>query len=47
VDEGVIRTLTDKMRLETMTPVQCLTINEALKGTDVQVISVAIHKASS
>ncbi len=47
VDQGVIRTLTDKMGLETMTPVQSLTINEALKGTDVQVIPVDICKASS
>lgn len=35
VDQGLIRTLTDKMGLETMTSVQSLTINEALKGTDV------------
>ena len=35
VNERVIQTLTRKMGLETMTPVQSLTINEALKGVDV------------
>lgn len=35
VDKVIIRTLTQTMGLETMTEVQSLTINEALKGKDV------------
>ena len=35
VSRTVVNTLTQDMRLETMTPVQCETINETLKGDDV------------
>ena len=35
VSPVVVETLTKNMGLETMTPVQSLTINETLKGTDV------------
>ena len=35
VDPVIIDTITKKMGLETMTQVQSLTINEALKGVDV------------
>ncbi|KAK5002916.1 hypothetical protein LTR60_006965, partial [Cryomyces antarcticus] len=34
VHRNVVRTITDEMKLETMTDVQSATINEALKGTD-------------
>lgn len=34
VHRNVIRTITNEMKLETMTEVQTRTINEALKGTD-------------
>jgi ATP-dependent RNA helicase MSS116 len=34
VHRNVVRTITDEMKLETMTEVQSRTINEALKGTD-------------
>jgi len=35
IDRSVINTLVKKMGLETMTEVQSLTINEAIKGSDV------------
>ncbi|MCJ1477475.1 hypothetical protein MMC13_006147 [Lambiella insularis] len=35
VSPAVVKTLTQDMKLETMTEVQCLTINETLKGIDV------------
>ncbi|TKA82081.1 hypothetical protein B0A49_00234 [Cryomyces minteri] len=35
VHQNVVRTITDEMKLETMTDVQTATINEALKGTDI------------
>ncbi|KAK5009164.1 hypothetical protein LTR39_004995, partial [Cryomyces antarcticus] len=35
VHRNVVRTITDEMKLETMTDVQSATINEALKGTDI------------
>ena len=35
VSETVIQTITQNMKLETMTQVQSLTINETLKGIDV------------
>lgn len=34
VHRSIIRTITDEMKLETMTEVQTATINEALRGTD-------------
>lgn len=34
VHDNVVRTLTQDMKLETMTQVQSMTISEALKGTD-------------
>ena len=35
VNENVIGAITQDMGLSTMTPVQCMTIGETLKGTDV------------
>lgn len=35
VDKNVIKTITSTMRIETMTQVQSMTINETLKGADV------------
>jgi ATP-dependent RNA helicase MSS116 len=35
VHPAIIKTITDKMKLETMTDVQTRTINEALSGVDV------------
>ena len=35
VHPAIVRTITDKMKLETMTDVQTRTINEALSGVDV------------
>lgn len=45
VSETVVSTLTQSMKLETMTPVQSQTINETLKGTDVYVelLSLGYH----
>ncbi|KAH0566458.1 hypothetical protein GP486_000128 [Trichoglossum hirsutum] len=37
VDGGIIRTITEKLRFETMTEVQSLTIMDSLAGTDMQV----------
>ncbi|KAI9658012.1 MAG: hypothetical protein M1821_002672 [Bathelium mastoideum] len=35
VHNNVVRTITDEMRLETLTPVQTMTIEEGLKGIDI------------
>ena len=43
VSPTVVKTLTQDMRLETMTQVQSLTINETLKGIDVYVDSILFH----
>ena len=37
VDQALVDTITKKMKIDTMTDVQRLTINEALKGVDVYV----------